>query len=1630
MPGAPDLSKYFRHFTPVRKGEAVESAANHMRINAIQDAIKALARGENIASGVNLKKKGFGSSVMLSAPLKSGTNQPALTDTLEQPFEVVPITDSDGVIRQIGVVNNSHLLNGQDRNIYEEDNAVWGLLSQDLSTGGIDISGLNYGDKIYLEIQFNEDGTVATILLKHGPVGTSDWGNYPDPVFINTVGDPYQQYYYQIIAEISNPDLDPRGGILIQKGSDFLQVTQLLSSNLILVTAHTADYADEPNVPILVTIPWNGPGTDLSGGGNPVPQDTDIMTPWELGESTTPDDQPFQVLVKTYDNDFQQIGITFNSHVFNSEDGDVYEEENTDWGLLSADKSSGWFNVGNIGDKIWLQIAVNQDQSIESIDIKAGKVGAGTDWPNYPDPISLNVLDPNNPFQTQYNQIIAEVTDFNSDSRGGLLVNGVQVVQLLSTNLMMTTAHTTLDAPHPNVPLIVPLAWNAPGTSVSGDGSELPPSTNLTTPWALGSTAQANEYSFMLSDATDSTGAKVRVSDGEINGQLPSGMGSNQFILALPNNDLIDPGTDGENDIYLQITYDFYGNVTSLSINAVAPANLPESDFGSKIVLLGYVLVHHESLGGPILSDIHNTWLGDIVFDPFPQRYSFQMFDASDSVSAKVLISDGKINGVDGSDHVPQGMGNNDYILVVQNEWDVWMDIPYDPSTFQIIDPVTLASGPEIPNDIVTGAVHHSYIQIGSVTVQTGDGDIVPEVVPTNMLCGDYSFADQSPSREASNIYSFKMVDASVGGTAKVRILDGNVIDVDGGEHTPSGMGNDDFVVPVNDDDAIYMIVKYNRQTGAIIDPVTIGIGDAPSDTPGTRVVEIGYVNVVITGSVAQVIPHNTLCGDYQFEVDDGEIGFGFQMLDATDTSGVSPVYKVRILDGSVIDSQGNEHLPTGMGNDSLTITVQNDWTVFLTIPHDRDWNITGPVTISAASAPPTDTTTASYIDIGYVNVDPESDLIVRNSLCGDFDFEPPPEQSGGSYAFQMLNASDINGPKVLILDGQVFGVNDDGILPTGMGGDNFILSVFNNDEVFLIITIDPDTGSTTSVTINRGTGTPGDTTSTKYVTIGYIALDSSGIVHPTNALCGDYTIPYALSVTGPDQNGNDNSLDEINQINFLGAATVQHDPGDINPNAVDIAIGPDVSDGVVQIDNPSLITFTRESTVQGRVVEDGGGGEVIVHVPIGVDVAGTNTTLDNVELITFDAATVEDNGGGEVIVHIIGRIDLSDSSQTLDNVELIHFQGASISDNGGGEAVVTIPSQVSVSGSLGTIVSNSTLINISPAEVSASSAGTEALVQIIGMVDIADSMGGSLDNCELLTFVGATVDNGGGGEAIITITPGSGINVSGDGATGLNNAGLLNFQGATISNGGNGEAIIQITSMGSGFNVTGDTGSVNQPTILHFIGATVTNPSTGEADISITGTVDVIGDSSTFDPTTIDNSQAITFHGAPVQVSDNGGGEALVTITGMMDVEADNGTVDNVELLQFPGAEVTNLGSTGDGYGVIASIEYPTGITLQTETGGQFENIDFIFFKDAAVSGLGGTAAQVTIFSTPPSGTSFWINTPSGRVWGAGVPASGPNGIMISENGNAGFIQGPSSGTYVLGIVNGSISFIPTTTC
>jgi hypothetical protein len=97
-----------------------------------------------------------------------------------------------------------------NRNGLEEDNTIWGLWSEANPENAFGVPAV--GGKIWLECSFDSDNKLVGIAVKSGAVGDDEWSNFPDPIEINTDDTPYQEYYRQVIAEVTDPESDLAGG--------------------------------------------------------------------------------------------------------------------------------------------------------------------------------------------------------------------------------------------------------------------------------------------------------------------------------------------------------------------------------------------------------------------------------------------------------------------------------------------------------------------------------------------------------------------------------------------------------------------------------------------------------------------------------------------------------------------------------------------------------------------------------------------------------------------------------------------------------------------------------------------------------------------------------------------------------------------------------------------------------------------------------------------------------------------------------------------------------------------------------------------------------------------------------------------------------------------------------------------------------------------------------------------------------------------------------------------------------------------------------------------------------------------------------------------------------------------------
>lgn len=88
----PGVSNYLQKLTKVKKGQPVCDVASSERINAIQDLLRALARGDHIMSGDNTRLRRGEGFVTISADAGGGSS----FSSLSHPFTVTEHNNADG----------------------------------------------------------------------------------------------------------------------------------------------------------------------------------------------------------------------------------------------------------------------------------------------------------------------------------------------------------------------------------------------------------------------------------------------------------------------------------------------------------------------------------------------------------------------------------------------------------------------------------------------------------------------------------------------------------------------------------------------------------------------------------------------------------------------------------------------------------------------------------------------------------------------------------------------------------------------------------------------------------------------------------------------------------------------------------------------------------------------------------------------------------------------------------------------------------------------------------------------------------------------------------------------------------------------------------------------------------------------------------------------------------------------------------------------------------------------------------------------------------------------------------------------------------------------------------------------
>jgi len=314
-------------------------------------------------------------SQSVSGTALSITSKHADQSDVDFPFRVVSGPwDAQGTMH-VGVISDSHCMDATDPDTCELDNSGWGLLGDDQNdddSGWIAVTKaeLPIGAKLWLQFEFNQDGNLVSVTLEWGRPADAGWQYFPDAIEMVSGDEPWQKYFRVPIAEVTDPDQDPRGGLQLNysqaDGGGNLQIVQLCRTNLILQPAFTAPYAQEPDVDLQVAVPWNAPCSTADGSADPINTDEQSMTPWLF--ASPGDNHPWRLRGFTDSEGQDWIKI-------------FYGEVN---GLAPAGMTKGKFLKYSVeaDGVVFISASIDEDHSITScwVDMAASDVPVDTDY--------------------------------------------------------------------------------------------------------------------------------------------------------------------------------------------------------------------------------------------------------------------------------------------------------------------------------------------------------------------------------------------------------------------------------------------------------------------------------------------------------------------------------------------------------------------------------------------------------------------------------------------------------------------------------------------------------------------------------------------------------------------------------------------------------------------------------------------------------------------------------------------------------------------------------------------------------------------------------------------------------------------------------------------------------------------------------------------------------------------------------------------------------------------------------------------------------------------------------------------------------------------------------------------------
>lgn len=215
------IASLISKLTQVKKGDPLTAD----RINAIQDLLIGITRGDNIMRGDNILKRSGGSWVSLSSivPFVQNTG-----NQIAGPWEILKGVSSNQEEGQdvdtVRVSTNSTLMSGLDLN------------SEITITGIDDDFTLARNQVLYLQLTYNDSGGVDSVSL----VGDDQWDEYPNVTHIigsGSLDDPFRVSisYFPIAYAYDIDDADDLEGINITDADgNKVKVVRLCFTPLVL----------------------------------------------------------------------------------------------------------------------------------------------------------------------------------------------------------------------------------------------------------------------------------------------------------------------------------------------------------------------------------------------------------------------------------------------------------------------------------------------------------------------------------------------------------------------------------------------------------------------------------------------------------------------------------------------------------------------------------------------------------------------------------------------------------------------------------------------------------------------------------------------------------------------------------------------------------------------------------------------------------------------------------------------------------------------------------------------------------------------------------------------------------------------------------------------------------------------------------------------------------------------------------------------------------------------------------------------------------------------------------------------------------------------------------------------------